>query len=92
MKIHIGKLILEKVKEKGISKSAFARNINKSRQNVQDIFKRESIDTQLLSEIGEVLEVDFFELLSKKPVKDSELAKELKIALKKLNTLLGKRK
>jgi plasmid maintenance system antidote protein VapI len=92
MKIHIGKLILEKVKEKGISKSEFARNINKSRQNVQDIFKRESIDSQLLFEIGEVLEVDFFELLSKKPVKDTELAKELKIALKRLNSLLGKRK
>jgi transcriptional regulator with XRE-family HTH domain len=92
MKIHIGKLILQKLDEKGVYKSEFARKINRSRQTVRDILNRESIDTQLLSEIGEALDVDFFELLSKKPVKDSELVKELKAALKKLNSLLDKRK
>jgi transcriptional regulator with XRE-family HTH domain len=102
MKIHIGKLILEKLKERGISKSEFARKVNKSRQNVQDVFKRESVDTQLLAEIGEVLDFDFFSVLSetslssKKDIKIRELTRELKKAnkeihdLKRVNTLLLK--
>lgn len=95
MNIHIGKLVLDKLKERGISKSEFARRINKSRQNVQDIFKRQSLDTQLLSEIGEVLTFDFFSALSKKPPKDDKLVADLKkeIAyLKKINSLLEKKK
>ena len=60
MKIHIGKLIGKVVKEHGIQKSEFARRINKTRQNVDDIFKRESIDTELLFNISVVLKYDFF--------------------------------
>lgn len=92
MTIHIGKLILEKLKEKGLSKSEFARRINKSRQNVQDIFNRQSLDTHLLYEIGEVLDFDFFRELAKK---DDKLINDLKkeIAyLKKINSLLDKKK
>ena len=65
MEVHIGKLILEKLKEQGISKSEFGRKINRSRQNVQDVFKRESIDTNLLSEVSKVLNYDFFQHLSR---------------------------
>ena len=39
-----------------------ARRINKSPQNVQDIFTRESIDTKLLLDISNVLEFNFFTL------------------------------
>jgi transcriptional regulator with XRE-family HTH domain len=64
MEIHVGKLVLDKLKERGMKKSEFARRINKSRQNVQDIFKRESLDTHLLFDISKVLEFNFFEILS----------------------------
>lgn len=64
MEIHIGKVILKKLEEKGMKKSEFARRINKSRQNVQDIFKRESLDTNLLADVSKVLSFDFFQLLS----------------------------
>jgi hypothetical protein len=64
MEVHIGKLILEKLKERGIKKSEFARRINKSRQNVQDIFKRQSLDTKLLADVSKVLDYNFFELIS----------------------------
>jgi len=64
MEIHVGKLVLDKLKERGMKKSEFARRINKSRQNVQDIFKRESLDTHLLFDISVVLEFNFFEILS----------------------------
>lgn len=63
MKIHIGKLIGKVVKEHGIQKSEFARRINKTRQNVDDIFKRESIDTELLFNISTVLKYDFLNII-----------------------------
>lgn len=60
MKVHIGKLIQQKVKTKGITVVDFARKINYSRRNAYAIFKNESINTSLLSKIGKVLEYDFF--------------------------------
>lgn len=78
MEIHIGKVILEKLKEQDISKSEFGRKINRSRQNVQDIFKRESIDTNLLAEVSKVLNFDFFQYLSKnKEVSTSILMEDI---------------
>lgn len=68
---HIGKLILSRLAELGMNKSEFARRINKSRQNVQDIFKRESVDTDLLLQISKVLNFNFFTLLAA----NEELAK-----------------
>ncbi len=56
----IGKIIEIKLREKGISVSEFARRINKNRNNVYDIFRRESLDTQLLQKISQVLDYDFF--------------------------------
>jgi hypothetical protein len=40
--------------------TAFAKAINKERSNVYNIFKRDSIDTDLLKKIGHVLRHDFF--------------------------------
>jgi len=68
---HIGKLILSRLADLGMNKSEFARRINKSRQNVQDIFKRESVDTDLLLQISKVLNYNFFTLLAA----NEELAK-----------------
>lgn len=62
MDIDIGNLILKKLNAIGMSKSEFARRINKSPQNVQDIFTRTSIDTALLQSISKVLEFNFFTL------------------------------
>ena len=58
---NIGKIIEDKLREKGVSVSEFARRINTNRNNVYDIFRRESIDTQLLQKISTVLEYDFFQ-------------------------------
>ena len=57
--IHIGKIIEAKFAEKSMTKTEFAEKINRSRTDVNDIFKRESIDTNLLIEISKVLEYDF---------------------------------
>ena len=61
MEIHIGKLIKKRLLETGMSKSEFARRINKTSQNVYDIFERKTIDTGLLLTISAVLDFNFFE-------------------------------
>ncbi len=60
--LHIGKQIREKMKEKGISVSLFAKRINRSREAMYSIFKRKTIDTGLLQKVSTVLEYDFFQL------------------------------
>jgi hypothetical protein len=68
MKIHVGKAINRRFKELGISKAEFGRRINKTPQNIADIFERESVDTQLLADISDALKFNFFTLF----VKDSD--------------------
>ena len=60
----IGRLIEKRVKELGMAKAEFARRINRSPQNVNDLFKRKSVDSEFLSEISKVLDFNFFTLLS----------------------------
>ena len=61
MSIHIGKLIKEIAKKKRLSQEAIGKMINTTKQNVGNIFRRKSIDTELLLKISEALEVNFFE-------------------------------
>ena len=58
--LHIGKKIEEIKTEKGMSDAELGRRINKTRQNVSDIYNRSSIDTQQLFEISKALGHDFF--------------------------------
>ncbi len=59
-KIHIGKKIKEVWKKSRLKGTEFASLINRDRQVIYDIFKRESIDTELLQQISKVLNHDFF--------------------------------
>lgn len=59
--IHIGKLIEEEFLRQERSVAWFARQIHCERTNVYSIFKRKSIDTDLLIRISEVLHRNFFE-------------------------------
>lgn len=59
MAYNFGAEIRKVLKEKGMSVAEFARRINKSRENAYDIFRRKSLDTDLLSVISQVLEYDF---------------------------------
>ncbi|OFY69428.1 MAG: hypothetical protein A3G23_00715 [Bacteroidetes bacterium RIFCSPLOWO2_12_FULL_37_12] len=61
MSIHIGKIIKQRVEEMGMKKTEFARRVNTTPQNVYDIFNRISIDTELLVQIGKILDFNFFE-------------------------------
>jgi transcriptional regulator with XRE-family HTH domain len=57
---HIGLEIRKVLKKNGMTVSEFARRINSSRENAYSIFKRKSIDTELLQTISAVLGHDFF--------------------------------
>lgn len=64
-KIIIGERIKSVVEERGMKISHFAKMINRTRQNVHNIFGRHTIDTELLMEISRCLNHDFFSEYSK---------------------------
>ena len=57
--VPVGKLIKEKLDEKGLSAMWLAERIPCRRANVYKIFKKSSIDTELLLRISVVLKFDF---------------------------------
>jgi hypothetical protein len=59
--MHIGKLIEKEFKKQNRSVTWFARNLFCDRTNVYSIFRRESIDTELLKKVSVILEHNFFE-------------------------------
>lgn len=67
-KLHIGKKIKEVWKKSRLKGTEFAAAINRDRQVIYDIFKRESIDTELLQSISRVLNHDFFSYYSSETV------------------------
>ncbi len=60
MSVHIGNIIKEAVKKRGIKVTAFADEINCSRRNVYEIFKKKNIDTELLLMICDKLNENLF--------------------------------
>ena len=58
--LHIGSLIKEKAKSLRVGPTALAKLINTSKQNVYGIYKRKSIDSELLHSICIALRYDFF--------------------------------
>jgi hypothetical protein len=62
--IHIGSIIKKRFEDQGVSASWLAKQLCCDRTNVYSIFKRESIDTLLLSKISAILKHDFFKYYS----------------------------
>lgn len=61
-RLHIGNLIKAELERQERTVSWFARKLNCDRSNVYKIFKRSTIDTELLLRISKILHYDFFEL------------------------------
>jgi transcriptional regulator with XRE-family HTH domain len=72
--MHIGKLIGLRIEQTGMSKAEFARRINRSPQNIQDLLNRNSVDTGLLISISQALGYNFFKAF----INYSEVVAELK--------------
>ena len=60
MEIHIGEKIKNRAKELRIGPTELGQKISTSKQNVYGIYKRKSIDTELLRKLSVALEYDFF--------------------------------
>lgn len=58
--IHIGKLIEEELRKQERSVTWFAEKLCYERTNAYSIFKRQSIDTELLIRISKILNHNFF--------------------------------
>ena len=73
MKLDIGEIIRQEFEKSGLSASQFARMINKERTLVYHLFKRQSIDTDLLYQISMILNVDLFQLFSEKLREENDI-------------------
>lgn len=94
--VGIGREIEKVVREKRMPVKELAKKISTNRNNVYNIFKRDTIDTGLLEKIGKVLDYNFFgyyfseeEIIRK--VSDNNIAytrlKDLPLLLKKIEQL-----
>lgn len=79
--IHIGLLIQEKMRERGLSVSDFAHALHYERTNVYKIFKRSSIDVDLLLRISKVLSFDFLREVYLCDVPETTLTKRYSITI-----------
>ena len=61
LNLHIGRLIKTVFERSGMSVSEFARRLNCERTNIYTIFKRRTIDVELLINISKILNYNFFE-------------------------------
>jgi transcriptional regulator with XRE-family HTH domain len=68
MTMHIGKQINELREKRGLSTSALAKKINRSREALYDIYNRNTVDTELLKAISEALQYNFFVDLANQPM------------------------
>ncbi len=76
-RVHLGKIIQEKVKEKGLKDAEFGRLIGVQRQNIKKtVFEKESLDTNTLCVISEVLDCNLFDYF--KCNLDYDIPKEVK--------------
>lgn len=67
--VHIGKVIQQLVKHRGLKVSEFAKKVNCSRRTIYDVFERDSIDTKLLQKISaELGENLFFKFISNQEI------------------------
>jgi transcriptional regulator with XRE-family HTH domain len=62
---HIGSIIRQKVKERKMKMNDFANAIHCSRPNAYSIFRRRSINIDLLQLISEALNYDFVKIYNK---------------------------
>lgn len=62
--IHIGSIIEQQLREQQRSVTWFARHLYCERTNIYNIFKRQSLDSELLFRISRLLNHDFFRYYS----------------------------
>ena len=79
--LHIGQLIKTVFERSGMTVSDFARQLNCERTNVYTIFKRRTIDVELLVNISKILEYNFFEDVLKETDLNTKTTHDINIRL-----------
>ena len=78
MKLHIGNVIRDELRRQGRSASWLARALFCDRSNIYKLFKKNSLDTDLLLRISETMQTNFFacytELLYRETAREERLA------------------
>ena len=64
MAIHIGEKIKNRATELRMGPTELGKLVNTSKQNIYGIYKRKSIDSELLRKFCKVLDYDFFQYYS----------------------------
>ena len=59
--VHIGQLVKSVFDERGMTVSELARQLNCERTNVYTIFRRRTIDVELLAQLSEILDHNFLD-------------------------------
>jgi transcriptional regulator with XRE-family HTH domain len=72
-KVLIGQEIKRVVKKRGITVEELAKALNVSQPNIFDIYRRESIDTELLERLCKVLHFNFFKIYYLKYQTDDDM-------------------
>ena len=73
MAIHIGNEIKKRMGELNLPVVTFAKKINRTRNNIYSIYRRKTIDTDLLQKISQVLRLDFFKLYTDNSIINKEI-------------------
>ena len=79
--LHIGQLIKTVFERSGMTVSDFARQLNCERTNVYTIFKRRTIDVELLVNISKILGYNFFEDVLKETNLNTKTTHDINIKL-----------
>jgi hypothetical protein len=82
-KVHIGSLIKAEIKHRDMTFTEFAKRIGTQKQNVESkIFRQHGLNTDLLIQISEVLNFDFFKYFQNDTTYNhSQLQREVKTTL-----------
>jgi hypothetical protein len=70
--MHIGEKIKNRAKDLRLGPTELAKIINTSKQNIYGIYKRNSVDSDLLFELSKALDTDFFAIYSTNLVQGQE--------------------
>lgn len=65
-RLHIGSLIKAELERQERTVSWFARKLCCDRSNIYKLFKRSTVDTELLLRVSKILDYNFFELYCEK--------------------------
>jgi len=76
MSTHLGQLVKEIAKSKGVKFTWLAEQLHMSRQNLNSVFQRHALDVELLQNLSDLLDYNFFDHVTPERFRNLETATE----------------